>query len=85
MALHSQMSFLVWGLLGKTYSLDQIKVLGWTRATMESLQTIVVEIKAVLNNRPLTYVSSDVTDADPITLSHLLHGRPTLAPSRCTG
>ena len=55
------------------------KVLGRTHATLESLQTIVVEVEAVLNNRPLTYVSSDVTDADPITPSHLLHGRPIVS------
>ena len=70
--------------MGKTYSLDQISTeegvtVGRTHATLESLQTIVVEVEAVLNNRPLTYVSSDVTDADPITPSHLLHGRPIVS------
>ena len=51
------------------------KTLGRTHATMESLQTIVVEVEAHLNNRPLTYSSSDIGDPEPITPSHLLHGR----------
>ena len=55
------------------------KVLGRTHATLESLQTIVVEVEAVLNNRPLTHTSSDVTDAEPITPSHLLYGRPIVS------
>ena len=55
------------------------KVLGRTHATLESLQTIIVEVEAVLNNRPLTYVSPDVEDMEPITLSHLLHGRPIVS------
>ncbi|XP_065901997.1 uncharacterized protein [Dysidea avara] len=55
------------------------KVLGRTHATLESLQTIIVEVEAVLNNRPLTYVSPDVEDMEPITPSHLLHGRPIVS------
>ena len=39
-----------------------------------SLQTIVVEIEAILNDRPLTYLSSDVQDDEPLTPSHLLYG-----------
>ncbi|XP_069135112.1 uncharacterized protein [Argopecten irradians] len=34
-----------------------------------------VEIERILNDRPLTYVPSDLLDEDPITPSHLLHGR----------
>ena len=39
-----------------------------------SLQTIIVEIKAHLNNRPLTYVISELNEPEPLTLSHLLYG-----------
>ena len=38
-------------------------------------KTIIVEIEAHLNNRPLTYVSSDLNEPEPLTPSHLLYGR----------
>ena len=34
-----------------------------------------MEIKAVLNDRPLTYISADVRDVEPLSLAHLLCGR----------
>ena len=52
------------------------KVLGRTYTTLESLQTMTTEMEAVLNNQPLTYVSSDANDIGPITPAHLLHGEP---------
>ena len=51
------------------------KTLGRTHATLESLQTIIVEVEVLLNDCPLTYASSDINDLNPITPSHLLHGR----------
>ena len=51
------------------------KVLGRTHASLTTLQTLVVEVEAVLNDRPLTYVSTDVNDSEPLTPSHLLSGR----------
>ena len=59
-------------------------MLDQTHATLASLQTIVVKVEAVLNNRPLTHTSSDVTDAEPITPSHLLYGRPVWTSSQVT-
>ena len=51
------------------------KVLGRAFTTLNSLQTLVVEIEAILNDHPLTYVPTDISDPDPITPSHLLYGR----------
>ena len=48
------------------------KTLGRAHVTLPSLQTLVVEIEAHLNNRPLTYVCSDFNDPQPLTPSHLL-------------
>ena len=45
------------------------------KKTLESIQTIVVEVEALLNDRPLTYASSEINDPEPITPSHLLCGR----------
>ncbi|XP_065916009.1 uncharacterized protein [Dysidea avara] len=65
-------------LIGLTKSVLK-KILGRSHVTLDSLQTIVVEVEAVLNNRPLTHVSADVNDIDPITPSHLLYGRPIIS------
>ena len=43
------------------------------------LQTIVVEVELTLNNRPLTYISVDIRDPQPLTSSHLLHRRTLTA------
>jgi len=51
------------------------KVLGRAFTTLNSLQTLIVEIEAILNGRPLTYVPTDASDPDPITPAHLLYGR----------
>jgi transposase InsO family protein len=47
------------------------KILGRRFVTMETLQTIVTEIEAVMNDRPITYVSSNIDDLEPLTPSHL--------------
>jgi len=51
------------------------KVLGRASVDLTTLQTIIVEIEAILNDRPLTHVSSDVIDEEPLTPAHLLYGR----------
>lgn len=51
------------------------KVLGRARISLIALQTLATEVEAVLNDRPLTYVSSDVNDIEPLTPAHLLYGR----------
>ena len=51
------------------------KTIGRVYVTLSSLQTLIVEIEAHLNNRPLTYVSSDLNEPEPLTPSHLLYAR----------
>ena len=51
------------------------KVLGRRHVSLPTLETIIMEIEAILNDRPLTYVSSELMDPEPLTPSHLLHGR----------
>ena len=50
------------------------KVLGKAKLTFDELNTLLLEIEGTLNNRPLTYVYDDV-HIQPLTPSHLLHGR----------
>ena len=79
--IHSQKSAMAWRFLGE---------IDWTNKdcneedTQESpckpwstavLQTIVIEVELILNDRPLTYFSDDIRDPEPLTPSHLLHGR----------
>ena len=40
----------------------------------DEMHTAIVEIEAIINSRPLSYVSSDDTE-EPLTPSHLLVGR----------
>ncbi|KAJ8016407.1 hypothetical protein DPEC_G00006900 [Dallia pectoralis] len=41
----------------------------------EVLRTVFIEVEGILNSKPLGYVSSDVTDLDPVTPNLLLMGR----------
>ena len=51
------------------------KLLGRSFVSLSSLHTITTEIEAFLNNHPLTYVSSESDDPNPLTPAHLLYGR----------
>ncbi len=49
------------------------KAIGKNCLTYDELLTLVIEVEAVLNSRPLTYVSSEDVE-EPLTPSHLLVG-----------
>lgn len=51
------------------------KVLGRAQVTYQILLTVVTEVEAILNDRPITYVASGLDDPEPLTPSHLLCGR----------
>ena len=51
------------------------KVLGKANNSLGELQTISTETEAIPNDRLLTHVSSEFNDEEPLTPSHLLHGR----------
>ena len=50
------------------------KVLGRAIVSYNELNTLVVEIEATLNDRPLTYASSELDSITPISPSMLLCG-----------
>ena len=50
------------------------KILGQVLITLPVLQTTIVEVETVLNDRPLTFLSSTTEDPEPLTPSHLLCG-----------
>ena len=41
------------------------KTLGRASVTPEELQTLIVEVEAILNDRPITFVSSEINDEEP--------------------
>ena len=51
------------------------KVLGRSHVSFDELQTVITEIQATLNDRPLTYTPTNLADPEPLTPAHLLHGR----------
>jgi transposase InsO family protein len=55
------------------------RVLGRARLNFEELSTALVAVEAIVNSRPLTYLSSDELD-EPLTPSHLILGKRLLAP-----
>jgi len=60
------------------------KVLGNARITYTELITIVSEVEAMINDRPLTFVSSNINDLDPLTPSKLMYGHKlTCLPHAC--
>ncbi|XP_071176258.1 uncharacterized protein [Mytilus edulis] len=50
-------------------------ILGKSCVTTEKLNTIIIEIEGTLNNRPITHISTDIKDPEPLTPAHLLYGR----------
>ena len=56
------------------------KTIGGAKLTYEELMTVTVEMEMIFNSRPLSYVSSEDLD-EPLTPSHLLHGRRLLSLS----
>ena len=50
------------------------KVLGKAKLALDEIRTLLIEIEGTLNNRPITYIYDDV-HIQPLTPSHLLHGR----------
>ena len=54
------------------------KTIGQAKFTYDELNTVLIEIEAILNSRPLTYVTSEDLE-EPLTPSHLLIGRRILS------
>ena len=50
------------------------KVLGRARISLLVLHTLIMEVEAILNDRLLTHVPSDLEDAEPLTPARILHG-----------
>lgn len=51
------------------------KVLGKASLNFEEMTTILTEVEAVLNSRPLSYIHNDADEPQPLTPSHFLVGK----------
>lgn len=56
------------------------KIIGDATLTSEELSTLLYQIEATLNSRPLCALSSDINDTNALTPGHFLIGESLLAP-----
>ena len=52
------------------------KILGKALINEEEMRTMLTEVEAQINSRPLTHVSDDMDDPLPITPAEIIIGRP---------
>ena len=64
----------LWEAAVKSTKFHLKRILGSTRLTFEEMSTLLSQIEAVLNSRPLCPLTSDPDDMTPLTPSHFLVG-----------
>ncbi|XP_011863339.1 PREDICTED: uncharacterized protein LOC105559543, partial [Vollenhovia emeryi] len=70
-----------WEAAVKSTKFHLLRTLGDSTLTYEELTTVIVQIEAILNSRPLCPLSEDVSDCSALTPGHFLIGEaPTTIP-----
>lgn len=69
----------IWEAHIKSIKRHLLKTVGNTVLTIEEFYTLIVQIEAVVNSRPISPLSNDPTDLNPLTPAHFLIGRSLVA------
>ncbi|XP_018368315.1 PREDICTED: uncharacterized protein LOC108764526 [Trachymyrmex cornetzi] len=73
----------LWEAAIKSAKTHMHKVIGPTTLTFEELYTVLTQIEACMNSRPLTVMSQDINDLNVLTSGHFIIGEPlTAIPER---
>ena len=65
----------VWERLVRSCKKALYNVLGKQKLSEDKLRTVLCIVEQLINNRPITDVSSDVSDLEPLTPNHFLIGQ----------
>lgn len=69
----------LWEAAVKSTKYHLVRILGDTRVTYEEFYTILAQVKAILNSRPLCALSNDPSDLQSLAPGHFLIGAPLTA------
>ncbi|XP_062534424.1 uncharacterized protein LOC134203574 [Armigeres subalbatus] len=64
----------LWETAVRSAKIHILKVIGDNPATIEDFNTLLVQVEACLNSRPITEMSDDPNDFEPLTPGHFLIG-----------